>query len=132
MTENIDNVRASEWFRRFTDSLSPKGSEIRSFLKGTDRLYEKGEIKAEGLRGRDEDAERSLEQLPTEEAKNVKRAWKLEPFARHLSRSPIADDLEELDRFVELSPEEQHAAASVLGAAEASTVEEALAVFNGR
>lgn len=131
MTES-EHKRVAEWFRRFTDSLSPKGSEIRSFLKGTDRLYEKGEIKAEGLRGRDEDAKRRLEQLPPEEARNVVRAWKLEPFSHQLYRSPIADDLEDLDLFVDLSHEEQRAAAAALGAGEANTVEEALVVSSGR
>lgn len=127
-----ENAGAVEWIRRFTDSLSPEGYRAYAGLRDAERRYQRNAPTAEERHHFGIKARRTLDELPVEEARKVERAWQLWKFRNELSRSAIADDLEELDLFTELSRGEQRAAAAVLGAGEASTVEEALAVANER
>ena len=125
--------RAERWMRRFTDRLSWRGLRILEDLRREEREVNARVRTIEEFEEEREDAQAALREVldrlttvPEEERRNVRRAWQLERHALILSRSAIAGDDAELDRFVELSPVDRLTAEMVLSMHEANTVDGAL------
>lgn len=105
--------------RRFTDRMSWEGRLILADVRRAERLDGAGSVKLGDVLER-------CAAIPEEEGKDVVRAWQLRTHALILSRSPIAEDDAELDRFIELGAHDRLIAESVLGIHEADTVDGAL------
>lgn len=125
MPEEPHKARAQRWLRRFTDQLSPDAQKALTVLRTMDRLQPTTD---EDRRRRDAGARDLLDALSPEEAVAVELAWRLGPYAPDLSRSPVAEDVEELGTFAaEVAEEDRPRVARILGNHEAHTVDEARA-----
>lgn len=115
-----DETRAQRWLRLLTDGLSPEGQHARDVLRYADRFRDTAEERS----AREARARELLDALPPEESSKVYMVWKLGPHASDLSRSPIAEDVEELETFTtEVAEPDRPGVARILGAHQARTVD---------
>ena len=129
--ERAAKNRAERWMRRFTDGLSPEGQAVLEEMRCAERSSARGEATEHAAQGvLDSAVLRS--RLSEEEEQACWMACRLGPFSTILSRTVIADDDVELERFSELTFDERETAAFVLGIYEADTLDGALEDFRAR